>query len=178
MNTTIKLSFALLFLSFSFTSTMASNTKTKELPSSKMKKARIKTVHGDIIFKFRSDIAPVTSSRIKKLIRDKFYNGIKFHRVIPGFVAQAGDPSGTGSGGSGQKLKAEFSKEKHRPGIIAMARKGDDINSADSQFYITLGTPSHLDGQYTIFAELVGDSLKIANKIQQGDKIIQMSLEK
>lgn len=139
-------------------------------------KARIKTVHGDIVFDFKEDVAPVTSARIKELIKKGFYNGITFHRVIPGFVAQAGDPTGTGSGGSGQNLKAEFSQLNHKPGIIAMARKGNDINSADSQFYITLGTPSHLDGQYTIFAEVL-DGMDVANKIKQGDKIILMTLE-
>lgn len=139
-------------------------------------KARIKTVHGDVVFKFNEDVAPITSARIKELVKKSFYNGITFHRVIPGFVAQAGDPTGTGSGGSGQNLKAEFSELKHKPGIIAMARKGHDINSADSQFYITLGTPSHLDGKYTIFGEVV-EGLETAGKIKQGDKIILMTLE-
>ena len=161
------------FVAFNISSLFASNTKPNWTAKNQ---ARIKTVHGDIVFAFRPDLAPITTARIKELINKKFYNGITFHRVIAGFVAQAGDPTGTGSGGSGQKLKAEFSKEKHKPGIIAMARKGNDINSADSQFYITLGTPSHLDGQYTIFAE-VTKGLKIAEKINQGDKIIKMSLE-
>lgn len=155
-----------------------SNAKEKVEKASKSKesKARIKTVHGDIVFKFKEDVAPVTSARIKELVKKNFYNGITFHRVIPDFVAQAGDPTGTGSGGSGQNLKAEFSELNHKPGIVAMARKGNDINSADSQFYITLGTPSHLDGQYTIFAEVV-EGLDIAKKIKQGDKIILMTLE-
>lgn len=139
-------------------------------------KARIKTIHGDVVFDFKEKVAPVTSARIKELVKKGFYNGITFHRVIPGFVAQAGDPTGTGSGGSGQNLKAEFSQLNHKPGIIAMARKGNDINSADSQFYITLGTPSHLDGKYTIFAEVVS-GMDVANKIKQGDKIILMTLE-
>ena len=150
--------------------------KMEKTSSAKETKARIKTVHGDVVFRFFTDVAPVTSARIKELVKKNFYNGITFHRVIPGFVAQAGDPTGTGSGGSGQNLKAEFSQLNHKPGIIAMARKGNDINSADSQFYITLGTPSHLDGQYTIFGE-VTEGLEIANKIKQGDKIILMTLE-
>lgn len=138
-------------------------------------KARIKTIHGDIVFKFLDGDAPNTCARIKELIKSGFYNGLVFHRVIPGFVIQGGDPSGTGSGGSGKKLKAEFNQKKHIAGTVAMARS-QDINSADSQFYISTGTHPHLDGKYTIFGEVV-DGLDVANKIQQGDKMLTVILE-
>lgn len=137
--------------------------------------ARIKTVHGDIVVKFFPKDAPNTVSRIKTLIKDGFYNGLIFHRVIPGFVAQGGDPTGTGFGGSGKKIKAEFNKRKHVPGTLSMARS-NDINSADSQFYISLGTLPHLDNKYTVFGQ-VTEGLNIASKILKGDKMISVTLE-
>lgn len=140
-------------------------------------KARLKTAKGDIVFKFNEAKAPKTSRRIKVLIKKGFYNGIVFHRVVPGFVIQAGDPTATGQGGSGKKLMAEFNDEKHVPGTVAMARKGNDVNSADSQFYISLGTHPHLDGSYTVFGKVV-EGLEVAKKISQGEKIIKMTLEK
>tara|TARA_B100001971_G_scaffold213155_1_gene245423 strand:+ start:328 stop:882 length:555 start_codon:yes stop_codon:yes gene_type:complete len=137
---------------------------------------RIKTVHGDIIFKFLPEYAPNTVARIKELIKDGFYNGLTFHRVIPGFVAQGGDPKGNGSGGSGVKLKAEFSKKiKHKEGTIAMARSSDP-DSADSQFYISYGPQPHLDGKYTIFGE-VTEGMDVAKKLKVGDKMILVTLE-
>ena len=138
-------------------------------------KARIKTAHGDIVFEFLKLDAPNTSARIKELIQAGFYNGLKFHRVIPGFVVQGGDPTGTGGGGSGKKLKAEFNQHKHIPGTVAMAR-AQDINSADSQFYISTGTHPHLDGKYTVFGKVL-EGLDVAHKVQQGDKMITVSLE-
>jgi cyclophilin family peptidyl-prolyl cis-trans isomerase len=137
--------------------------------------ARIKTTHGDIVFEFLKEDAPNTSARIKQLIKEGFYNGLIFHRVIPGFVVQGGDPTGMGTGGSGKKLKAEFNQNKHIPGTVAMAR-AQDINSADSQFYISTGTHPHLDGKYTVFGK-VKEGLDVANKVQQGDKMITVTLE-
>lgn len=138
-------------------------------------KARIKTTHGDIVFEFFKKDAPNTAARIKELIKSGFYNGLTFHRVIPGFVIQGGDPSGTGGGGSGKKLKAEFNQHKHIPGTVAMAR-AQDVNSADSQFYISTGTHPHLDGKYTVFGKVL-EGLEVANKVQQGDKMISVTLE-
>lgn len=138
--------------------------------------ARIKTIHGDIIFKFENKKAPVTSARIKKLIQEKFYNGLTFHRTKEDFIIQTGDPTGKGNGGSGQNIKAEFNNLKHRPGTVAMARQENDINSADSQFYISLTFSPELDGKYTIFGQ-VTEGLEVIKKINQGDKIIFMSLE-
>lgn len=138
-------------------------------------KARIKTAHGDIVFKFLVKDAPNTSARIQELIKSGFYNGLIFHRVIPGFVLQGGDPTGTGTSGSGKKLKAEFNQNKHVPGSVAMARS-QDVNSADSQFYISTGTHPHLDGKYTVFGSVV-EGLDVANKVQQGDKMLTVTLE-
>lgn len=118
---------------------------------------------------FMPEKAPNTVARITQLIGDGFYDGIVFHRVVPGFCAQAGDPTGTGSGGSGVKLKAEFNDVPHDEGILSMARK-QDPDSADSQFFITLGRHEHLDGAYTVFGKVVAGAEDIHN-IKQGAKI-------
>jgi peptidylprolyl isomerase len=137
--------------------------------------ARIKTVHGDIVFNFYPKEAPNTTRRLKELISKGFYNGLKFHRVIPGFVIQGGDPKGNGTGGSGKNLVAEFNHHKHVPGTLAMARSSDP-NSADSQFYISLGTHPHLDNKYTVFG-FVKSGIEVAKKITSGDKMISVTLE-
>jgi peptidylprolyl isomerase len=137
--------------------------------------ARIKTVHGNVLFRFFPDKAPNTVKRIKELIKSKFYDGIIFHRVVPGFVAQGGDPTGTGTSGSGKNLKAEFNDLKHIPGALAMAR-AQSVDSADSQFYITMGTFPHLDNKYTIFG-FVTKGMDVVKKISQGDKMISVTLE-
>ena len=136
-------------------------------------KVIIKTAHGNIAFKFYPKDAPNTSTRIAHLIKKGFYDGITFHRVIKNFVAQAGDPTGTGTSGSGVKLKAEFNSKQHIRGTVAMARAGNDVDSADSQFYIALSTLPHLNGKYTVFGQVVeGDD--ILDKITKGDKILSM----
>lgn len=137
--------------------------------------ATIKTVHGNITFKFYPRHAPDTVTRIIELIKTGFYDGIIFHRVIPNFVIQAGDPTGTGQGGSGVKLNAEFNSIQHVRGSVAMARAYDK-DSADSQFYIALNTLPHLDGKYTIFGQ-VTDGMEILDKISKGDKILSMTFE-
>lgn len=136
--------------------------------------ATIKTVHGDIVFRFYTKAAPQTSARIMELIQSKFYDGLVFHRAIPNFIIQTGDPTGTGVGGSGRKLKAEFNELQHIKGTIAMAR-GTDKNSADSQFYICLTTLSHLDGKNTIFGQVV-DGLDVLPKLSKGDRVISITL--
>lgn len=136
---------------------------------------RVKTSKGDIVIKLLPEAAPNTVSRFKELVSQGFYNGTVFHRVIPGFVIQGGDPTGTGTGGSGTKLKAEFSELKHKKGTVAMAR-AQDINSADSQFYIALGAQPHLDGKYTIFGD-VTEGVEVLDKIKKGDKMLSVSLE-
>lgn len=123
---------------------------------------------GRVVIQLRPDLAPNHVKRIKELVRQHFYDGIVFHRVIEGFMAQTGDPTGTGMGGSGQKLKAEFSNEQHRRGTLSMARAAD-MNSADSQFFIVLADSTYLDGQYTVWGKVVS-GMEFVDKIKKGDK--------
>ena len=135
----------------------------------------LQTTRGIIKYKFYTKDAPKTVHRMVELIQKGFYNDLTFHRVVPGFVIQGGDPTGTGMGGSGVNLPAEFNSRKHIPGAVAMARS-QDINSADSQFYITLGTHPHLDGQYTIFGQVIS-GLDVANQIKTGDRMVKVTIE-
>ncbi len=125
--------------------------------------AVMQTDKGTVILGFYPEVAPKTVARFKELARQGFYDGVLFHRVIPGFVVQSGDPKTKdpntppmeyGTGGSGQTIPAEFSELKHKRGTLAMAR-AQDPNSADSQFYIALEAQPHLDGKYTIFGEVL-----------------------
>ena len=137
---------------------------------------------GRVVIELRPDLAPGHVARIKELTRQGFYDGIVFHRVIRGFMAQTGDPTGTG--GSGQKLKAEFSNAKHLRGTVSMAR-AQSPDSADSQFFICFDDASFLDGQYTIWGE-VTDGMQYVDLIKKGagqsgqvtdpDKIIRMQV--
>lgn len=123
---------------------------------------------GRVVIELRPDLAPDHVARIKELAREGFYDGIVFHRVIDGFMAQTGDPTGTGSGGSGKKLKAEFSKEPHVRGTLSMARTNDP-NSADSQFFIVFAPASYLDGKYTVWGRVV-DGMEFVDMIKKGDR--------
>ena len=147
------------------------------LTNSNLEIAVLSTSKGEIHMKFLPNKAPRTVKRIKELIQDEFYTGIQFHRVIPSFVIQAGDPTGTGVGGSGKKLNAEFNDELHVKGTVAMARLGHDENSADSQFYIALSTLPHLDKNYTVFAK-VTRGVEVLDKIKKGDKILSFKMLK
>jgi peptidylprolyl isomerase len=110
---------------------------------------------GDVVIRLRPDLAPEHVARITELAREGFYDGVKFHRVIAGFMAQGGDPTGTGGGGSKKpNLRAEFSKEPHVRGICSMARTNDP-NSANSQFFICLDDARFLDNQYTVWGEVI-----------------------
>jgi len=110
---------------------------------------------GPVTIKLRPDLAPGHVERIKELVREGFYDGVVFHRVIPGFMAQGGDPTGTGTSGSKKpNLKAEFSREPHVRGVCSMARTSDP-NSANSQFFICFDDAKFLDGQYTVWGEVV-----------------------
>jgi peptidylprolyl isomerase len=122
---------------------------------------------GRVVIEMRPDLAPATVAQIKALVRRGFYDGIVFHRVIDGFMAQTGDPKGDGTGGSGQKLKAEFSNEKHVRGVVSMARAADP-NSADSQFFIMFAPAPSLDGNYTIWGKVVS-GMEYIDKIKKGD---------
>lgn len=124
-------------------------------------------IAGVIRLKLDPEIAPQHVSRFKELVESGFYNGTVFHRVIDGFVVQGGDPKGNGTGGSGQKLKAEFNKKSHLRGVLSMARS-QDINSADSQFFIMLADTPYLDGQYTAFGEVVS-GMEFVDGIKKGD---------
>jgi peptidylprolyl isomerase len=109
---------------------------------------------GDVVIKLRPDLAPEHVKRITDLAEQGFYDGVLFHRVIPGFMAQTGDPTGTGMGGSGlPDLKAEFNRAPHRRRAVSMARKGDP-DSANCQFFICTDDSNFLDGQYTVWGEV------------------------
>jgi len=184
-----------------------SKTTTKSLPQSEVKKLDmsqtrakkikhsyhvkdpensllLKLKDGDVIIEMFPDDAPNHVARIKELVRAEFYNGLKFHRVIDGFMAQTGCPYGTGIGGSGKKLKAEFNKRPHKRGTVSMARAMMP-DSADSQFFICFDNCDWLNGQYTVWGE-VTDGMAFVDKIKRGhgangmvddpDEIISLSV--
>jgi len=122
---------------------------------------------GRVIIELRPDLAPNHVKRIKQLVREKFYDGLTFHRVIAGFMAQGGDPDGNGTGGSGVNLPAEFSNEPHVRGTLSMARARHP-DSADSQFFIVLARARHLDGQYTVWGQ-VTNGMKFVSRIKKAD---------
>ena len=127
---------------------------------------------GRVEIALRPDLAPNHVARIKELVRSGYYDGTPFHRVIPGFMAQGGDPTGTGTGGSGQKIKGEFSKARHVRGTCSMARSASP-DSADSQFFIVFEEARHLDGKYTIWGEVTAgmehvDSIKKGRSSMNG----------
>src|SRR6267154_6680679 len=135
---------------------------------------------GRVVIEMRPDLAPATVTQIKALVRQGFYDGIVFHRVIDGFMAQTGDPKGTGTGGSGQKLAAEFSKEKHVRGTVSMAR-ANDPDSADSQFFICFAPAPFLDGKYTIWGKVTSgmeyiDAIAKGEPPSKPDKIVKMQV--
>ncbi len=122
---------------------------------------------GRVVIEMLPDVAPDHVKRIKELVREKFYDGIVFHRVMDGFMAQTGDPLGTGSGGSGKpKLKAEFGTVPHTRGAVSMARTSDP-DSADSQFFIVFKPSRFLDGQYTVWGR-VTEGMEFVDNIKKG----------
>ncbi len=122
---------------------------------------------GTVTIQLYPDKAPNHVARIKELARQKFYDGIVFHRVIDGFMAQTGDPTGTGMGGSGQNIDAEFNDVSHQRGVVSMARSSNP-NSADSQFFIVFDNASFLDGNYTAFGQ-VTEGMEFIDNIKKGD---------
>ena len=140
-------------------------------------------VSGRVVIRLLPDVAPGHVARIKELTRQGFYDGVVFHRVIEGFMAQTGDPTGTGRGGSGQNLKAEFSTTPHLRGTVSMAR-AQSPDSADSQFFIVFETAPHLNGQYTVWGQVVSgmehvDAIKKGpaernGSVEDPDKVIRM----
>ena len=125
------------------------------------------TTPGRIVIKLRPDVAPGHAERLKQLARDGFYDDVPFHRVIEGFMAQTGCPHGTGTGGSGQKLKAEFNKEPHVRGTVSMAR-AQNPDSGDSQFFICFEDSPWLNGQYTVWGKVV-EGMENIDKIKSGE---------
>jgi peptidylprolyl isomerase len=137
---------------------------------------------GDVVIKLRSDLAPKHVERIAELANEGFYDGVVFHRVIPGFMAQGGDPTGTGMSGSPKpNLPAEFSKEPHVRGVASMART-QDPNSANSQFFIVFDDATFLDGQYTVWGQVTEgmehiDALPKGEPPREPGKIVKAKAE-
>ena len=141
----------------------------------------LETTQGRVAIEMRPDLAPRHVARIKELVQEGFYDGVAFHRVIDGFMAQTGCPQGTGTGGSGQKLKAEFSKEKHVRGTVSMAR-AQNPDSADSQFFICFQDSPWLNDQYTIWGNVTEgmdnvDKIKRGEPVANPDRIISARME-
>tara|TARA_B100001939_G_scaffold16829_1_gene14049 strand:+ start:906 stop:1367 length:462 start_codon:yes stop_codon:yes gene_type:complete len=144
-------------------------------------KLLIELSHGDVVIELHSDIAPLHVDRIKTLAKDGFYDGIIFHRVIEGFMAQTGDPTGTGYGGSDYPdLRAEFSNKPFERGTIGMARSSNP-NSGNSQFFICFEPAPFLNGQYTVWGTVI-EGMENVDKIARGeppanpDKIVKMTV--
>jgi peptidylprolyl isomerase len=140
----------------------------------------LETTQGKVVIAMRPDLAPGHVARIKELVNEGFYDGVVFHRVIEGFMAQTGCPHGTGTGGSGKKLKAEFNKQPHKRGTVSMAR-AQDPNSGDSQFFICFEDASFLNGQYTVWGEVTEgmenvDKIKRGEPVQNPDKIVSAKM--
>jgi peptidylprolyl isomerase len=127
----------------------------------------IETSQGPIVVEMRPDLAPNHVARIKELARQGFYDGVVFHRVIDGFMAQTGDPTGTGTSGSGKKLLAEFNTEPHTRGVVSMAR-AQSPDSADSQFFICFDDANFLDKQYTVWGRVI-EGMENVDKLKRGE---------
>jgi len=141
---------------------------------------KLETTQGDVLIEMLPGIAPNHVARIKELVRDGFYDGIVFHRVIDGFMAQTGCPEGTGMGGSGKKLKAEFNNQPHERGTVSMARAANP-DSGDSQFFICFEDAPFLNRQYTVWGRVISgmenvDKIKRGEPVQNPDKIVKASI--
>ena len=133
-----------------------------------MSKIQMTLTHGNVIIETLPNVAPKHVARITELVKSGFYDGLTFHRVIDGFMAQTGCPLGNGTGGSGVKIPAEFSNEHFSRGTVGMAR-AMDINSADSQFFICFDDCGFLDGKYTVWGRVVS-GMEHVDKIKRGDE--------
>jgi peptidyl-prolyl cis-trans isomerase B (cyclophilin B) len=141
-----------------------------------MKVATITTNRGDIMLELFEDKVPKTVANFEKLVKDGFYNGLKFHRVIEDFMVQTGCPKGTGTGGPGYTFEDEFHPDlKHdKPGILSMANAGPNTNG--SQFFITHVPTPWLDRKHSIFGRVLGDGQKVVDAIKQGDKMEKVTI--
>jgi peptidyl-prolyl cis-trans isomerase B (cyclophilin B) len=142
--------------------------------------ATVETERGSIVIELYPEVAPKTVENFEKLVKQGFYDNLTFHRVVPGFVVQGGDPAGNGTGGPGYDVEGEIKPgEKHLRGTVATARTGDEVNpqrrSSGSQFYICLEPQPGLDGQYTIFGQVIS-GMETVDRIQRGDRMKKVTL--
>ena len=154
----------------------------KKASASKSKFITIETSRGKVVIETLPKIAPNHVKRIKQLVKSEFYDGLVFHRVIEGFMAQTGDPDGNGTGGSGKNLKAEFSDYEYKYGTVGMARSMSP-DSGDSQFFICFNGCSHLTGKYTVWGQVVSgmetiEKLAIGEPPSSPDKMISVKIGK
>jgi peptidyl-prolyl cis-trans isomerase B (cyclophilin B) len=138
-----------------------------------MKKAVIETDKGNIVLELFEDEAPNTVENFIKLVKKGYYNGLKFHRVIPNFMIQGGCPIGNGTGGPGYTIKCEINPKKHLTGTLSMAHAGKDTGG--SQFFITHSPQPHLDGVHTVFGQVI-EGMDVVNAIRQGDIMKQVKV--
>lgn len=136
----------------------------------------LETERGTLTFRMFPEVAPRTVARISELADSGFFDGLVFHRVVADFVVQSGDPTGTGEGGTGRTIPAEFSQLHYIRGSVGMARS-EDVNSNDSQFFICITDQPHLDGKYTLFGQVILGE-EVLDRIRQGDKILRMRTKK
>jgi cyclophilin family peptidyl-prolyl cis-trans isomerase len=162
--------------------TVAATGANAQINTSPAEKLVMETTKGKVVIALRPDLAPNHVARVKELTNEGFYNGVIFHRVIKDFMAQTGDPTGTGTGGSNKPdLKQEFTDTPYVRGTIGAARTNDP-NSANSQFFITFGDASFLNGQYTVWGQVV-EGMDVVDAINKGeppaspDKIVKMTVE-
>ncbi len=144
------------------------------IDSSKQYIATIETEKGNIVLELFAKDVPVTVNNFVFLARERFYDGITFHRVIPGFMAQGGDPTGTGTGTPGYRFADEFTEHTHVTGALSMANSGSDTNGC--QFFITYAPKHHLDGKHTVFGQL-REGMDVLKKLKNGDTIIRITIE-
>ncbi len=155
-------------------------TKTYSVPppmtidTNKQYTATIETKKGNLILELFASDVPVTVNNFVFLARERFYDGVIFHRVIPGFVVQGGDPTGTGTGGPGYFFADEFTEHTHVAGALSMANAGPNTNG--SQFFITYTPQHHLDGKHSVFGQLI-EGTDVLNRIEQGDTIIRIKID-
>jgi len=144
------------------------------IDTSKQYTAIIETEKGNLVLELFASDVPVTVNNFVFLAREGFYDGTIFHRVISGFMAQGGDPTGTGAGGPGYTFADEFTKHSHVTGALSMANAGPNTNG--SQFFITYAPQNHLDGKHSVFGQLI-DGMDVLEAIEQGDTIVRITIE-
>jgi peptidyl-prolyl cis-trans isomerase B (cyclophilin B) len=145
-----------------------------KIDTSKQYTATIETEKGNLVLELFASDVPVTVNNFVFLAREGFYDGTTFHRVIPGFMVQGGDPTGTGTGNPGYSFADEFTEHTHVAGALSMANAGSDTNGC--QFFITYTPQHHLDGKHSVFGQLV-EGMDVLEKIEQGDTIIRVTIE-